>query len=67
VTKGCIAEDEAGGSGRLAVSRNRLHLYASKQFIDAARPARRAPGDRWFLGETFVKVAWPLDLHLSRV
>jgi transposase, IS6 family len=27
------------------------------QFIDAARPARHAGGDRWFLDETYVKVA----------
>jgi transposase, IS6 family len=27
------------------------------EFIEAARPARRAPGDRWFVDETYVKVA----------
>jgi len=27
------------------------------QFIEAARPARHATGDRWFLDETYVKVA----------
>ena len=27
------------------------------EFIDAARPCRRAPGDRWFVDETYVKVA----------
>jgi len=27
------------------------------QFIDAARPARHATGDRWFVDETYVKVA----------
>ena len=27
------------------------------QFIDAARPARHAAGQRWFLDETYVKVA----------
>ena len=27
------------------------------EFIDAARPARHAAGDRWFLEETYVKVA----------
>jgi transposase-like protein len=27
------------------------------EFIDAARPARRATGDRWFVDETYVKVA----------
>src|SRR5262245_31964036 len=26
------------------------------EFIDAARPARHATGDRWFLDETYVKV-----------
>jgi transposase-like protein len=29
----------------------------TKEFIDAARPARHATGDRWFLDETYVKVA----------
>jgi IS6 family transposase len=30
-------------------------------FIGAARPARHATGDRWFVDETYVKVAgrWP--------
>jgi transposase, IS6 family len=34
------------------------------EFVDAARPARRAPGDRWFVGETYVRVSghWA---HLS--
>jgi transposase, IS6 family len=27
------------------------------QFIDAARPCRHAAGDRWFVDETYVKVA----------
>jgi transposase, IS6 family len=27
------------------------------EFIDAARPARRSAGDRWFVDETYVKVA----------
>src|ERR1700710_852270 len=27
------------------------------EFVEAARPARRAPGDRWFVDETYVKVA----------
>jgi transposase-like protein len=27
------------------------------EFIDAARPARHATGDRWFVGETYVKIA----------
>jgi transposase-like protein len=27
------------------------------EFIDAARPARHAPGSRWFFDETYVKVA----------
>jgi len=29
----------------------------TSEFIDAARPARHAAGDRWFLDETYVKVA----------
>jgi transposase-like protein len=29
----------------------------SAEFIDAARPARHATGDRWFVDETYVKVA----------
>src|SRR6185312_2914957 len=27
------------------------------EFISAARPRRRVPGDRWFVDETYVKVA----------
>jgi transposase-like protein len=27
------------------------------EFIEAARPGRHAPGDRWFVNETYVKVA----------
>lgn len=27
------------------------------EFIEAARPCRRVPGDRWFVDETYVKVA----------
>ena len=27
------------------------------EFIEAARPCRRLPGDRWFVDETYVKVA----------
>ena len=27
------------------------------EFIDAARPARHVSGDRWFIDETYVKVA----------
>jgi len=29
----------------------------TSQFIDSARPARHATGDRWFVDETYVKVA----------
>jgi transposase-like protein len=29
----------------------------TSEFIDAARAARHAAGDRWFLDETYVKVA----------
>ncbi|MGB6163458.1 MAG: IS6 family transposase [Pseudonocardiaceae bacterium] len=32
--------------------------------IDAARPCRRTPGDRWFVDETYVKVAgWWVSLY----
>ena len=27
------------------------------EFISAARPCRHAPGDRWFVDETYLKVA----------
>jgi IS6 family transposase len=30
---------------------------STPEFIDAARPARHASGDRWFVEETYVKVA----------
>jgi IS6 family transposase len=40
------------------------------EFIDAARPARHASGDRWFVDETYIKVAgrwtylyWAIDQH----
>ncbi len=35
--------------------------------IDAARPCRHAPGDRWFADETYVKVAgrWVYLIGLS--
>ena len=33
-------------------------------FIEAARPCRHAPGDRWFADETYVKVVWRVDLAL---
>jgi transposase, IS6 family len=29
----------------------------TREFIDAARPARQAAGDRWFVDETYVKIA----------
>jgi hypothetical protein len=29
----------------------------TREFIDAARPARHAAGDRWFVDETYVKIA----------
>ena len=32
------------------------------EFIEAARPCRHAPGDRWFVDETYVKVAGTVDL-----
>jgi hypothetical protein len=34
------------------------------EFIEAARPARHATGGRWFVDETYVKVAGGLDLSL---
>jgi DDE domain len=33
-----------------------VHTF-TPEFIDAARPARHAAGDPWFLDETYVKVA----------
>ena len=27
------------------------------EFIEAARPCRRLPGDRWFIDETYVKIS----------
>jgi transposase-like protein len=33
-----------------------VHTFTS-EFIDAARPARHSTGDRWFVDETYVKVA----------
>ncbi len=31
--------------------------HFTAEFIEAARPCRRLPGDRWFVDETYVKVA----------
>ena len=32
-------------------------LRFTPEFVEAARPGRRCPGDRWFVDETYVKVA----------
>ena len=37
------------------------------EFIEAARPCRHAPGDRWFADETYVKVAGRMDLSYRAV
>ncbi len=34
--------------------------------IDAARPCRHAPGDRWFVDETYVKLAGRRWVYLYR-
>jgi hypothetical protein len=34
--------------------------------VDAARPCRRAPGDRWFVDETYVKVAGAASICTGR-
>ena len=37
-----------------------IYLWVQRftlEFIEAARPGRHAPGDRWFVDETYVK--WP--------
>jgi transposase-like protein len=39
------------------VSVYRLVQRFTPLFINAARPCRHATGDRWFVGETYVKVA----------
>ncbi len=33
--------------------------------IDAARPCRHTPGDRWFVDETYVKVDGPVQIGPS--
>jgi DDE superfamily endonuclease len=50
------------GRGALVLAIRDVTIYRwvqtfTPQFIDAARPARHATGDRWFLDETYVKVA----------
>ena len=40
-----------------SVGRSRWRLPQSPLFADAARFARHSPGDRWFVDETYVKVA----------
>lgn len=43
---------------RLITSLSTAGYNASRRFlIDAARPCRHAVGDRWFVDETYVKVA----------
>jgi len=32
------------------------------EFMEAARPRRHVPGDRWFVDETYVKVNGPVDV-----
>ena len=34
------------------------------EFIEAARPGRHVPGNRWFVDETYLRVAWKVDLCL---
>ena len=37
-----------------------IYLWVQRftpEFIEAARPCRHAPGDRWFVNETYLKVA----------
>ncbi len=35
------------------------------EFVEAARPRRHVPGDRWFVDETYLKVKRTLDLPVS--
>ena len=37
------------------------------EFIEAARPGRHAPGDRWFASETYLKVAGKWTLSRSNI
>ncbi len=39
------------------VTINRWVQRFTVEFIEAARPRRHVPGDRWFADETYVKVA----------
>ena len=45
---------------RATVDHVTVHRWVQRftpEFIEAARPCRHAPGDRWFVDETYVKVA----------
>ncbi len=49
-----IGDDGGGGNG--GKKRSPLQRF-TPLLIDAARSCRHAPGDRWFVDETYVKVA----------
>ncbi len=45
------------GVSRLITSRSRRWVQRfAPEFVEAARPRRHVPGDRWFVLETYVKV-----------
>ncbi len=51
-----------GVAGRARCHRDHVTIYRwvqrfTPEFIEAARPCRHVPGDRWFVDETYVKVA----------
>ena len=59
---GAVARALHGCSAERGVEVDHVTVYRWVQrftplFADAARPCRRAAGDRWFVDETYVKVA----------
>ena len=46
-----------GGSTAGHVTVDRWVRWCTAEVIEAARPGRRVPGNRWFAGETYLKVA----------
>lgn len=54
-----VASPETVGRG-IAVDHVTIYRWVQRftpLLVDAARPRRHAPGDRWFVDETYVKVA----------
>jgi IS6 family transposase len=55
----CDVEELLAGRG-ITVDHVTIYRWVQRfipEFIEAARPCRHAPGDRWFVDETYIRVA----------